>query len=64
MAIWDNPGMSGKGEEGRDATRRKRTILKDRDQTTVLGGKSAREVINGPVSLQYEDTFDLAGLLW
>jgi len=54
MAIWDNPGMSGKGEEKRDGTRRKRTILKDGDQTTVLGGKSVREVINGQVSLEDE----------
>jgi hypothetical protein len=54
MGIWDNSGMSGKGEERRDETRRKRTILKDRDQTTVLGGKSAREVVNGQVRLEDE----------
>jgi hypothetical protein len=54
MGIWDNSGMSGKEEERRDETRRKRTIFKDRDQTTVLGGKSVREVINGPVRIEEE----------
>ena len=54
MGIWDNSGMSGKEGERRDGTRRKRTIFKDRDQTTVLGGKSVREVINGPVRLEEE----------
>lgn len=53
MVFWDNIGMSGK-EEKRDETRRKRTIFKDRDQTTVLGGKSVREVINGPVRIEEE----------
>ena len=47
MGIWDNLGMSVKGEEGRVETEVKKTFFKDGEEIRGLGGKARREVVNG-----------------
>jgi len=53
--IWDIFGNAGQTDERRDESHRKRTVVKDGDETRVLGGVSVQEHREGQSGAIEED---------